>query len=123
MRPQFAFLVLGILTTSCGNNIGPPANVTGAWAADSHVPGSGLVLDLTQPDGAVSGSGTYMVEAGRSGTLVVSGSYTRPRVRLALRYDFGLTRNYDGAVLDSHQMTGTLSDSTGFRGTLTFIRQ
>ena len=123
MRRQLGFILLGILTTSCGNNLGPPANLTGAWAADFHLPGASLVLNLTQPDGAIAGSGTYTIEAGRAGTLQVSGSYTQPHVRLILLYDYGLTRNYDGAVLDSHQMTGTISDSTGSTGTLTLIRQ
>ena len=81
------------------------------------------MFNLTQPDGTISGSGTYMGEAGPSGTLQVSGSYTAPHVWLALRYDYGLARNYVGAVLDSHQMTGVISDSTGFTGTLTFIHQ
>ena len=108
---------------TAANSLGPPGNLTGAWAAAFHVPGSGLLLNLTQPDGTISGSGAYMGEAGPSGTLQVSGSYTAPHVRLALRYDYGLTRNYVGAVLDAHQMTGVISDSTGFTGTLTFIHQ
>ncbi|HET9708897.1 MAG TPA: hypothetical protein VFP39_11405 [Gemmatimonadales bacterium] len=123
MRCRLVFLVLSLLTASCANSLGPPATVTGVWAAAFHIPGSSLVLNLTQPDGAVSGSGTYTGEAGPSGTLQVTGSYAAPHVTLALRYDYGLTRNYDGAVLDAHQMTGTISDSTGFTGTLTLIRQ
>lgn len=124
MRPQPAFLLLSVLTASCGNNnLGPPSNLTGAWAAHYQIAGPSLVLNLAQPDGTITGSGTYQVEAGRSGTLQISGSYALPRVRLALRYDYGLTQNYDGAVLDSHQMIGTISDSTGYTGSLTFIRR
>jgi hypothetical protein len=123
VRPQPAFLLLSVLTASCGNNLGPPSNLTGAWAASYQIPGPGLVLNLAQPDGTITGSGTYQVEAGPSGTLRISGSYVRPHVRLALRYDLRSTRNYDGAVLDSHQMIGTESDSTGYTGSLTLIRR
>ena len=123
MRPQPASLLLSLLTASCGSNLGPPSHLTGAWAANYQIAGPSLVLNLSQPDGTITGSGTYQVEAGRSGTLQISGSYVRPHVRLALRYDYGLTRIYDGAVLDSHQMIGTESDSTGYTGSLTFIRR
>jgi len=123
VRRQLAYLFLGVLALSCGNNLDPRANISGAWAADHLFPGSSLVLDLAQPGAGITGSGTYTTEAGPSGTLQVSGSYTPPRVRLALRFDFGLTRKYDATVLDSHQMSGELSDSTGFTEALTFIRQ
>ena len=123
MRPLLAILLLGFVSASCGNNLAPPGNLTGVWAADYHFPGTSLILNLTQPDGSVTGTGTYSIEAGRSGTLDVSGSYSPPHVQLSLRYDYGLTLTFDGAVLNAHQMVGTTSDSTGSKSALTFTHQ
>lgn len=123
MRPKVSFLVLGLLSLSCSNSLAPPATLAGTWAADYHLPGSSLVLDLSQTDATITGSGTYAGEAGPSGTLQVTGSYARPHVNLALQYDVGLTQTYVGTVVDSQHMTGTIADSTGYSGTLTFIRR
>jgi hypothetical protein len=123
VRPHLPVLLLGLLCLSCSNSLAPPVNVAGAWAADYHLPGSSLVLNLSQTDSVITGNGTYAGEAGPSGTLQISGSYVRPHITLALHYDRGLSQTYDGAVLDSQHMTGTIADSTGFTATLTFIRR
>lgn len=123
MRSPLSVLVLGLLSLSCRNSLAPPATLGGSWAADYHLPGSSLVLNLSQVGATITGSGTYSGEAGPSGTLQLTGSYVRPHVRLALHYDVGLRRTYDGTVLDSQHMTGTIADSTGSAGTLTFIRR
>lgn len=123
VRPLFSFLLLGLLCLSCSNNLAPPVNVEGTWAADYRLPGSSLVLNLSQTDDVITGNGTYAGEAGPSGTLQIGGSYARPHIRLTLQYDLGLTRTFDGTVLDSQHMTGTIADSTGYADTLTLIRR
>ena len=123
VRPRFSLLLVGLLCLNCSNSLAPPVNVAGTWAADYHLPGSSLVLSLSQTNGVITGNGTYAGEAGPSGTLQISGSYARPHISLALHYDAGLTRTYDGTVLDSEHMTGTEADSTGYADTLTLIRR
>lgn len=85
MQPRTLLLSFGLLSLGCSNDLlGPPGDVQGVWAADFNVPGASLVLDLTQADGTIAGGGTYAMEAGRSGTVHVSGSYTRPSIMLTI---------------------------------------
>lgn len=116
-------LLLGLLCVGCDDGLAPPADVQGTWAADFNLPGPSLVLDLTQLDGAIVGSGTYAIEAGRAGTLEVSGSYSRPGITLAIRYDYGRVGTYTGMVRDSRHMIGTMGDSSGHGFELTFSRR
>jgi len=116
-------LLLGLLSGGCGDGLAPPADVQGTWAADFNLPGPSLVLDLTQLDRTIAGSGTYAIEAGRAGTLEVTGSYARPGITLAIRYDYGQAETYTGTVLDSRHMTGTMADSSGHGFELTFSRR
>lgn len=122
VRRQLSFFLLSFLCLSCSESLAPPSTVDGAWAADYHLPGFSLVLNLSQTSSAITGNGTYSGEAGLSGTLQISGSYTRPHINLALHYDVGLTRTFDGTVSDSQHMTGSLADSTGYTETLAFSR-
>jgi len=47
------------------------------------------VLNLSQDGAGVTGTGTYVMEAGGAGTLQVVGTYHRPNVNLSFHYDFG----------------------------------
>jgi hypothetical protein len=122
MRPSILLLSVVLLSLGCSNNLTPPGDVQGMWAADFNVPGASLVLDITQVDGTIAGNGTYAIEAGRSGTLQVSGSYIRPSIMLTIQRDYGLTQTYTGTVLDSQHMAGTIADSSGHAFALTFTR-
>ena len=122
MRSTFLF-VLGLFSLSCSSSLGPAADVQGTWAANVNAPGASLVLDLTQTDGAVEGTGTYTIEAGRAGNLQVLGTYARPGITLSLTFDYGSTETYAGSVLDSRHMSGQISDSAGHVTTLTFTRR
>jgi hypothetical protein len=123
MRPKILLLSFGLLSLACSNNLAPPGEVQGMWAAAFNLPGASLVLDITQVDRTIAGGGTYAIEAGRAGTLQVSGSYTRPSIMLTIQRDYGLTQTYTGTVLDSRHMTGTVADSTGRTFALTFTRR
>ena len=122
MRSTFP-LVIGLLSLSCTNSFLPAADVQGTWAADFNIPGAALVLDLTQNDSAVTGTGTYAIEAGRSGALRAVGTYARPAISLRITYDYGRTETFAGFVLDAQHMTGSVSDSVGHTSTLSFTRR
>ncbi|HEY6224102.1 MAG TPA: hypothetical protein VIW26_09975, partial [Gemmatimonadales bacterium] len=59
----------------------------------------------------------------RSGTLQVSGSYTRPNIELTIQRDYGLTQTYARTVLNARLMTGTVADSAGHTFALDFTRR
>ena len=65
-------------------------------------------------------SGTYAIEAGRSGVLQVTGSATSTTIMLTLQYDSGVVRTFTGTMSDPNHLTGTFSDTTG---TVMFIRR
>ena len=113
----------GLLSLSCTNRFAPAADLQGTWDADFNIPGASLVLDLTQADAAVNGSGSYAIEAGRAGTLQAVGSYARPDLTLRITFDYGRTETYAGTVLDARHMSGTVSDSAGHESTLSFTRR
>jgi len=108
---------------SCSNGLAPANDLGGTWAANFSVPGSSLVLTVAQADGHITGTGSYAIEAGRAGTLQFTGSYDRPRIALALHYDFGQNRLYSGTVTDDRHMSGILADSVGRGGAVTFTRR
>lgn len=122
MRTPY-FVIIGLLSLNCSNSLAPAADVQGTWAADFNVPGASLVLDLTQTNGAVAGTGTYAIEAGRAGNLQILGTYARPAITLSLTYDYGSTATYAGTVLDSQHMSGRIADSAGRQSTLAFTRR
>lgn len=102
-------LALLILTAACSTPASPSATVAGTWAENFAVIGASLTLNI---DNAGNGSGTYAIEAGRSGTVQVTGRLAASAVMLSIRYDTGLVRTFDGALGDdgSH-LTGTFDDS------------
>jgi hypothetical protein len=80
-------------------------------------------LNLEQADRNITGDGSFAFEAGRVGTLTVTGSYDFPRVALVLHYDFGLNLKYTGTVGVPWQMRGILADSLGHEYPTTFNRR
>ena len=115
-------LVIGLLL-SCTDGLGPAADVQGTWDAEFNIPGAALVLDLSQSDSTVTGSGTYAIEAGRSGTVQEIGNYSRPAISLRITYDYGRAETFTGTVLNPQHMVGTVSDSAGHTSALSFTRR
>jgi len=99
-----------------------PSDVTGTWAAFAQpVVGSGHTMTITQRGTAVSGTGTYSVEAGRGGTIVIVGTYARPHLALQFSYDTGSISQFTALVSDSRIVGVEAFD--GVRDSLTFTRQ
>ncbi len=70
-------------------------------------------------DASGTGNGTYAIEAGRSGTVQVSGSATPTLLTLSIRYDDGTVRTFTGTLTDANYLTGTFED---VQGTIVFVR-
>lgn len=121
MRHTLAFA--GLLSLACATDPSAPNALQGSWAADIGVPGAGLVINLDQAGGVVSGTGTYRIEAGRSGTLQVHGTYDPPSVALVIRRDVGSVSTYTGTVVDARHLSGTMVDALGHGAPLTFTRR
>jgi hypothetical protein len=118
MRSPLLWLpLLLVLLSACKNSIAPSTDLAGTWAENFSVPGARLIVTLDQ---AGNGTGTYAIEAGRSGTVQVTGAFTHPTVMLVIQYDSGLVRSFAGTVIDANHITGSFGDSSG---TLTFTRQ
>jgi hypothetical protein len=98
---SFAAILLG---TACANqsaSVGGPATgsvLAGQWSQDNTVLGSSLSLSLSVSDTVVTGTGAYTIEAGRPGTLTVSGVATPTHVSLDFTYDSGALAHFDGTL-------------------------
>jgi len=122
MRQAIGLLSLSALL-SCSNGLAPSSDLAGRWASNFPISGGTIDLNLQQADRNITGTGSFAFEAGRAGTLTVTGSYDRPRVALVLHYDFGLNLTYSGTVGLPWQMRGTLADSLGHEYPLSFTRR
>lgn len=118
-----AWVTVCLLLWGCSSATAPAETIDGVWNSVNQVPGAGLTLTLAEQDTTVTGTGDYRIEAGRSGTLSVTGSYHRPTARLHFVYDYGRTSDYSAAVNDARHMSGTEKDSAGLSASLTLVKQ
>jgi hypothetical protein len=109
-------LLVASVACSTSSPTTPSSELAGTWSEVFSFPGSSLVITI---DGQGSGSGTYAIEAGRSGTVSVTGTVTTSNVTLIIRYDSGMALTFSGKLADSTHLTGTFSDGTS----VTFVRQ
>jgi hypothetical protein len=115
-----AALVLG----GCGgDSTSNSVSVDGTWNGKGMVIGSSLSVVLSSQNTTLSGTGSYHMEAGQSGTLTVAGSYQYPQVSLSLNYDNGTTATFSGALSSSTEMDGTLTYASGSTTSISFVRQ
>jgi hypothetical protein len=98
------------LVSACASPSAPSAAVAGTWAENFSIVGASLVLTI---DGSGNGSGTYAIEAGRSGAVDVTGRVAASMVTLAVHYDYGPVRTFTGTLTDANHLTGTFDDSSG----------
>ncbi|HVT40088.1 MAG TPA: hypothetical protein VHE78_13665 [Gemmatimonadaceae bacterium] len=109
-----ATLSLGV--AACGDSTAPPmgsrqlaAQVQGKWAEKVSFPGISLVLNLAAQDTVLTGPGTYSIEAGRSGTLGITGVASGQMVKLDLSYDYGPRAHFEGSLQDQNTLSGLIS--------------
>ena len=65
-------------------------------------------MNLSTSGNDVTGTGTYAIEAGRSGTLTVSGIAAGSLVNLAIAFDMGTAAQFDGNLVSSDTLSGHL---------------
>ncbi len=134
MGVRAALVLVSVLLAACGagnDSSTPPAiSIDGTWAASHQPTGSGLVLTLGTRIGVdtpdtlvVNGSGTYAIEAGRSGTLSAYGSYRKTDLALQLTYDSGTTVTFAGSVNSATQIAAKLVYPNGSSSDTTFVKQ
>lgn len=120
-RLTFCFAAV-ISCCACGGGSVAPASLDGAWNAYSDGLGSTLTMTLSSKGGLVSGTGTYIVGAIRTGSVVISGTYRAPSADLAITYDHGETVTFTAAVTDSDHMKGKLTYKSGTVIDIEFVR-
>jgi len=99
-----------VVVSACASPSAPSAAVAGTWQQNLSVVGASLVLTI---DGAGNGSGTYAIEAGRSGAVDVTGHVAASTLTLAVHYDYGPVRTFTGTQTDATHLTGTFDDGSG----------
>jgi hypothetical protein len=118
-----AFLATALLTAGCANMLAPSTTLTGTWVAQFSVEGSRLGWTLAQAGTTLSGTGQYAIEAGRSGTLTVTGTYLALNVTADLQYDYGLQETFTGMLTDANHLKGTLGPDGSGASSVTLVRQ
>ena len=112
----FVVVLAGVFASACTNLMAPSSSLAGTWSEQFSIPGPKLVLTL---DAAGNGSGSYAIEAGRSGAVQIVGTVAMSTVMLSIRYDYGLVRVFNGTLTDVGHLTGTFDDA---QGTVVFTR-
>src|ERR1700676_700555 len=103
--------------SACANPMSPSPPVAGTWGENFSFPGASLILTV---DASGNGSGTYAIEAGRSGAVQVIGTVAQTMVTLTIHYDYGLVRTFGGPLSDANHLTGAFDDNSG---TVVFTRR
>ena len=100
MHARFALLLCcAALAEACSETTDPGlVSLAGCWNETGNVPGSSLVLQLSESQKTINGTGTFAIEAGASGNLTVTGTRTGSQFALELFYDFGDHRSFLGIL-------------------------
>jgi hypothetical protein len=83
--------------------------LTGTWVHTAIGPVYRESMTLSQTGDHVTGTGTYAIEAGRTGPTTVDGALSGRTVTLTIRRDYGLTETFTGSLTDATHLTGTLA--------------
>jgi len=121
MCKLIACICIVTLLTSCGGNSSTPS-IDGKWNEVYSFPGNSLNFTLSTQNTAVSGTGSYVGEAGPQGNLTVTGTYQPPSVNLSILYDNGVTYTFVGTVPDSNHMNGQMTYSSSTPTAVSFVR-
>ena len=116
------FLVLAVIASSILLGCSDPtsadiaSSAAGSWSIQEHVPGNFFGMTLVANGTALSGTGTFVGEAGPGGSSIVVGAVTNGDVNL----DFTLlTERTDGTDTSTAHFSGRLMLGQ-LRGTLQF---
>lgn len=83
--------------------------VTGTWAHTGIGPVYREFMTLTQTGDRITGTGTYAIEAGRTGPTTIDGTLSGKTLTLTITRDYGLTETFTGTLTDATHLAGTLA--------------
>jgi hypothetical protein len=81
--------------------------LTGDWGPTTSLVGSRWTMHLDERGPSLTGTGEYALEAGRSGTLAVTGIVAGEQVTLDIAYDYGLKEHFVGVHTNLDVLHGT----------------
>lgn len=115
MIARISVVVFAVLCASCSAPTKPSsddaalaARLVGGWTQQGLVTGAAFSMQLAATGSALSGTGHYAIEAGRSGSLAVTGHVTDGSVHIDFLYDSGLQAQFDGTLVDDHTLSGAM---------------
>ena len=91
-----------------GDRLGDAA-ISGTWANTAIGPFYRESMTLKQDGNHVTGTGTYAIEAGRTGPTTIDGTLAGTSVTLTIARDYGLVETFVGTLTDARHLAGTLS--------------
>ncbi len=89
------------------------AELRGTWSETFTFPGASTVFQLSVGETTFSGTGTFAVEAGPSGTLSVAGQIVGSLVKIDFARSDGLVGHFQGTLRGGDLLTGSLSYTSG----------
>ena len=78
----------------------------GTWSESVPLLGIANVVTLQVSDTTISGTGTYAIEAGQPGTIIVSGVITGATVNFDMARSNGWTGHFRGTLSTAGRLTG-----------------
>ena len=89
-------------------------DLRGTWFLPGGVPGSSTRFTLAVSDTTISGSGTFSIEAGASGTIAVSGTIAGTVVKLDFLRSIGQHQHFVGALTAPDALYGSFWTESAF---------
>jgi hypothetical protein len=122
-------IVVAIMAASCSgrqtDSTDPSvlgAMVTGRWAHAGIGPVYRESMTLTQTGTHVSGTGTYAIEAGRSGPTTIVGDWSNGRLALTITRDSGEREVFAGTLASPTHLMGKL-EASGVELDFDYVKQ
>ena len=84
------------------------AAMQGNWQQPVTIPGAAFSFTVTAHDSTVSGVGYYAIEAGRSGTITVTGVAGVRQTTLDFVFDYGTEAHFRGPAVSGPILDGAL---------------
>lgn len=83
--------------------------LAGTWAHTAIGPVYRESMTLAQTGDRITGTGTYAIEAGRTGPTKIEGALSGKTLTLTITRDYGLAETFSGSLTDATHLTGTLA--------------
>ena len=91
-----------------GDRLGSTA-FSGVWVHTAIGPVYRESMTLSQVGAHVTGTGTYAIEAGRSGPTTIEATVSGSTLTLTITRDYGLVESFTGKLAGATHLAGTLA--------------